>query len=735
MYEFGSQDWDEAEERIKKFEDNYLEATKNLNSAFEESLQNIIKKHQNGIKLIFSDLQKELNNGFEFETVTQQWEMVKRQADMHFDSVNKMFQIDKLKTKFQKALSETKGNVKAQREINALMEDQLKSLRENKYLRDYDVDRATKMLELQQKMLELEDARNNRTKLSLRRDSQGNYSYQYSADADDVENKLQEIRDLKNEIYNLDLNQYRSDLDDYMDLFLQWQDKLTEANTLKGEEREKAINEINERYRRMIDERIATSQHTEANLAKSTIISMTSDYDSFMNPDTGKLKSLYSDDQVNVQTWMANNRTEIETTLNQIQTGTDNMLHRVYEQTDKTLTDINGGTDNMLQHVYGQTNKTLTDIDGISFTNFKTAFYEMVNNHSNGLVPIWDNGLSRMMEKIAGQGGFESVTSEAMEKIQDRTEQYEQELDQLAGIAEVDTERIGEGLNEDIYMTEQLIQRNQMTLDSYQDIFNEMMNYWIPTLHDFIGKHDQLRYAIDAVTDAYRLQREEYQRDIQAMQDMAQAAAMMRASMDQGVGYVDYGYTGGGYGGGGGYDSGGGYGSGGYTGGDLISSSGGTPANTGSIVEVFPTASSSPQPLMQIYYDENKTRGAYNAINSGSVGNDPYRTGNLQSMGFGSSGARGQTAINYAYLDGMSVDDAIRAASVEVIYDRNNHYATGGYTGTWNNTNGRLAFLHQKELVLNQQDTQNILDAVHKQIEMAFQNLTNRASQYLFSNR
>ena len=40
-------------------------------------------------------------------------------------------------------------------------------------------------------------------------------------------------------------------------------------------------------------------------------------------------------------------------------------------------------------------------------------------------------------------------------------------------------------------------------------------------------------------------------------------------------------------------------------------------------------------------------------------------------------------------------------------------FDTGGYTGDWNNQdNGRLAILHEKELVLNPQDTVNILQAV-----------------------
>jgi len=41
-----------------------------------------------------------------------------------------------------------------------------------------------------------------------------------------------------------------------------------------------------------------------------------------------------------------------------------------------------------------------------------------------------------------------------------------------------------------------------------------------------------------------------------------------------------------------------------------------------------------------------------------------------------------------------------------------NKYDTGGYTGNWNSSEGRPAILHEKELVLNKQDTKNILDSV-----------------------
>ena len=46
-------------------------------------------------------------------------------------------------------------------------------------------------------------------------------------------------------------------------------------------------------------------------------------------------------------------------------------------------------------------------------------------------------------------------------------------------------------------------------------------------------------------------------------------------------------------------------------------------------------------------------------------------------------------------------------------------FDTGGYTGSWGDAEGRLAFLHQGELVLNQNDTQNILNAVQVVRSMA----------------
>ena len=90
-------------------------------------------------------------------------------------------------------------------------------------------------------------------------------------------------------------------------------------------------------------------------------------------------------------------------------------------------------------------------------------------------------------------------------------------------------------------------------------------------------------------------------------------------------------------------------------------------------------------------------------------GNDPIRSGKLKGA-YGSDFARKvQDYINQYWQSGKLVNyNSLGYSSYNLI-----GYDTGGYTGSWNNSSdGRVALLHQKELVLNADDTKNILGAV-----------------------
>jgi len=64
------------------------------------------------------------------------------------------------------------------------------------------------------KQIALEEAQNNKSKMRLRRDSQGNYRYEYVADTEDIADKQQDLLDAQNDLYNFDKERYISTLDE-----------------------------------------------------------------------------------------------------------------------------------------------------------------------------------------------------------------------------------------------------------------------------------------------------------------------------------------------------------------------------------------------------------------------------------------------------------------------------------------------------------------------------------------
>ena len=76
----------------------------------------------------------------------------------------------------------------------------------------YDVDRANTLLQIEIKRLALEQARSSKNRLRLRRDSQGNYTYQYTADTESINKAEQELADARNSLQNSDKAAYVDNL-------------------------------------------------------------------------------------------------------------------------------------------------------------------------------------------------------------------------------------------------------------------------------------------------------------------------------------------------------------------------------------------------------------------------------------------------------------------------------------------------------------------------------------------
>mgnify|MGYP003312761491 CR=1 FL=1 len=102
--------------------------------------------------------------------------------------------------------------------------------RNKEKITQYDIDRAEKLLQVEQARIALEDARSSKTSMQLRRDSQGNYSYEYVADQDSIIDAQQNLAAAQNDLYNFDKDAYKANLEDILAAYKDYQDKRRELD-------------------------------------------------------------------------------------------------------------------------------------------------------------------------------------------------------------------------------------------------------------------------------------------------------------------------------------------------------------------------------------------------------------------------------------------------------------------------------------------------------------------------
>ena len=252
----GTAAFKEAQKRFEEYKKHWMSSVEDLNSKLEDSLENVIDKYANAIDLTFDKLNKKLTDGKGLEYVNEEWQLINKKSDMYLDKINSMYEIDKLENAYQDLLKDNEGNLAAQRSIKDMMKEQIAYLRDKDKLTQYDVDRANALLQIEVKRLALEQQRQSKTKLRLRRDSQGNYTYQYTADQESLDNAEQELRDAENSLYNMTRQAYKNNLKDFYDTYSDWQDRIKEVaknTTLTVEEQQQKMAMLNQYYGDMIN--------------------------------------------------------------------------------------------------------------------------------------------------------------------------------------------------------------------------------------------------------------------------------------------------------------------------------------------------------------------------------------------------------------------------------------------------------------------------------------------------
>ena len=266
---------EEDPEALEKWTEMWKESVSNLNSTVESSVELIIDKYSNTVNMIFEEMDKALTDGKGLDYITLEWELINDNADAYLDTINAAYEVQKLERSVIESLNNT-DSLYAQKKLNDFMEDELKMLREKEKLTQYDVDRANALYDIKLKEIALEEAQQNKSQMRLRRDSSGNYSYQFVADQDSISAAQQELDDAKNSLYNMDKDAYRENQGAILETYREYQEKMRDAANLSAEERELIEEQYNEKINGLLEE----NNIIRTNLGESAFSELAALYDS-----------------------------------------------------------------------------------------------------------------------------------------------------------------------------------------------------------------------------------------------------------------------------------------------------------------------------------------------------------------------------------------------------------------------------------------------------------------------
>jgi hypothetical protein len=135
------------------------------------------------------------------------------------------------------------------------MQEQLDLLQNQGTVSEYDVKLANAKLEILQKQIALEDAQRNKNKMQLRRDTQGNYRYVYTAEQGDVQKAQDELNESQYDAYEMTKNQTIENNDRAINLYQDYMNKMRDiANKYKDDDvaRNEAMKALSEEYGKLL---------------------------------------------------------------------------------------------------------------------------------------------------------------------------------------------------------------------------------------------------------------------------------------------------------------------------------------------------------------------------------------------------------------------------------------------------------------------------------------------------
>lgn len=240
--------WEDAEDAALTANEEYL-------VAWEEALQASRDAFLANAQLELDALEEQMAGAYgSLEAMQEEFDRNSEINDRYLEDYERIYELTKLNRDLTKKMDET-SNIKAKKELAKLQEEILFYQKEGRKMSDYDLEYLQKKYDLRVAELALEEAQNAKTQVRLTRDSEGNYSYTYTADEDSLaeaqqtyEDKLYEITNLSNEHIKEQTQALLSTQQEYINSLAEIHQKAAEGQYKTTEDYQQALDSCTAYY-------------------------------------------------------------------------------------------------------------------------------------------------------------------------------------------------------------------------------------------------------------------------------------------------------------------------------------------------------------------------------------------------------------------------------------------------------------------------------------------------------
>ena len=251
--EEGSKEWKTYSEALTKSTEEYRQATADLDSTLKETLEDIKSWYENSINKVTDALDKSLSGNLGLDLMEKEWKLIDDTASDYYDNVERWYNMEDYTKQLNDAANAIGLSAQNQAKLVEFRDKELEQLNAKEKLTQYDIEESKARLEILKAQLALEDLQQNKSKMRLRRDNQGNYTYQYTGDEAAIDQAENGLLTAKRNWYEIVKKRYQETSNKIIEISKQQvelQKQIADAKAAGDTERE---NKLMEMYKRNQD--------------------------------------------------------------------------------------------------------------------------------------------------------------------------------------------------------------------------------------------------------------------------------------------------------------------------------------------------------------------------------------------------------------------------------------------------------------------------------------------------